>query len=135
MEEARRLADSGVLELNLVSQDTVAYGRDLDDGVSLRDVVRRVADVPGIRWVRIFYLYPEKLDDALIDLLANHPRVVPYVDMPLQHAADGMLRRMRRGHGGKRQREVVERLRTAVPGLVFRTAFIVGHPGETDAEF
>src|SRR5262249_7915813 len=80
-------------------------------------------------------LFPEKLDDALVDLLASHPRVVPYVDMPLQHAADGMLRRMRRGHGGKRQRDVVERLRRAVPGLVFRTAFIVGHPGETDPEF
>ena len=83
----------------------------------------------------MFYLYPEKLDEAVIDLLANHPKVVPYVDMPLQHAADGMLRRMRRGHGGKRQREVVERLRKGVPDLVFRTAFIVGHPGETEAEF
>jgi len=91
--------------------------------------------VPGVRWVRLFYLYPEKLDDALVELLANHPRVVPYVDMPLQHAADAMLKRMRRGNGGKRHREVVERLRKSVPGLFFRTAFIVGHPGETEAEF
>jgi ribosomal protein S12 methylthiotransferase len=135
VDEARRLIDAGVLELNLVSQDTVAYGRDLDGQASLADVVRRIADLPGARWVRMFYLYPEKLDDAVVDLLANHPVVVPYVDMPLQHAADGMLRRMRRGHGGKRQRDVVERLRKNVPGLVFRTAFIVGHPGETDAEF
>jgi ribosomal protein S12 methylthiotransferase len=135
VDEARRLVDAGVLELNLVSQDTVAYGRDLGGDVALADVVRRVADVPGVGWVRLFYLYPEKLDEALIDLLANHEKVVPYVDMPLQHAADGMLRRMRRGHGGKRQREVVERLRKAVPGLTFRTAFIVGHPGETDEEF
>jgi ribosomal protein S12 methylthiotransferase len=135
VEEARRLVGAGVLELNLVSQDTIAYGRDLEGGTGLADVVRRVADVPGVRWVRLFYLYPEKLDDALVELLGQHPRVVPYVDMPLQHAADAMLRRMRRGHGGKRQREVVERLRKSVPGLVFRTAFIVGHPGETDAEF
>jgi ribosomal protein S12 methylthiotransferase len=135
VEEARRLVDAGVLELNLVSQDTVAYGRDLDDPVRLAEVVRRVADVPGVRWVRIFYLYPEKLDDALVELLAHHPRVVPYVDMPLQHAADAMLKRMRRGNGGKRHREVVERLRKAVPNLFFRTAFIVGHPGETEAEF
>ena len=135
VEEARRLVGAGVLELNLVSQDTVAYGRDLDDGTGLADVVRRVADIPGVRWVRLFYLYPEKLDDALVELLGQHPRVVPYVDMPLQHAADAMLRRMRRGHGGKRQREVVERLRKSVPGLIFRTAFIVGHPGETEAEF
>jgi ribosomal protein S12 methylthiotransferase len=133
--EAERLVSAGVLELNLVSQDTVAYGRDLEDGPRLAEVVRRVADVPGVGWVRLFYLYPEKLDDALIDLLANHPKVVPYVDMPLQHAADGMLRRMRRGNGGKRHREVVERLRKSVPDLFFRTAFIVGHPGETAAEF
>jgi ribosomal protein S12 methylthiotransferase len=85
--------------------------------------------------VRLFYLYPETIDDALIDLLANHPRVVPYVDMPLQHAADAMLKRMKRGHGKDRQKRVVERLRKAIPGLTFRTAFIVGHPGETDEEF
>jgi ribosomal protein S12 methylthiotransferase len=135
VEEAKRLVDSGVLELNLVSQDTVAYGRDLAGGESLADVVRTVADIPGVRWVRLFYLYPEKLDPALVDLLANHPTVVPYVDMPLQHASDSMLRRMRRGHGGKRLYELVERLRKSAPGLVFRTAFIVGHPGESDVDF
>ena len=88
-----------------------------------------------MHWVRLFYLYPETLDDGLIELLGSHPRVLPYVDMPLQHAADGMLRRMRRGHGGKRLYELVERLRKRVERLTFRTAFIVGHPGETDAEF
>jgi ribosomal protein S12 methylthiotransferase len=134
--EAQKLARAGVLELNLVSQDTVAYGRDLQTAqTTLARLVRRIADVKGIRWVRLFYLYPEKLTDELIDLLAEHPRVVPYVDMPLQHAADAMLRRMRRGHGGARLRELVERLRKRVPNLVFRTAFIVGHPGESEAEF
>jgi ribosomal protein S12 methylthiotransferase len=135
--EAERLVSGGALELNLVSQDTVAYGRDLPkaERAPLADVVRRVADVKGVRWVRLFYLYPETLDDALVDLLANHPRVVPYVDMPLQHAADTMLKRMRRGHGKDRQKRVVERLRQAVPRLTFRTAFIVGHPGETQGEF
>lgn len=133
--EARRLIDAGVVELNLVSQDTVAYGRDLKDGTELASVVRRIADLDGVRWVRLFYLYPERLDDALIELIGQHPRVVPYVDMPLQHAADGMLKRMRRGHGGKRLRALVERLRRDIGDLVFRTAFIVGHPGETDAEF
>ncbi|HEX4448557.1 MAG TPA: radical SAM protein, partial [Polyangiaceae bacterium] len=140
----------GALEINLVSQDTVAWGRDLvraerktaggpppgsSSVGSLADLVRRVADVPGVRWVRVFYLYPETLDEALIELLAQHPRVVPYVDMPLQHASDAMLKRMRRGHGKDRQRRVVERLRAKVPGLTFRTAFIVGHPGETAADF
>ena len=135
--EAERLVAGGAIELNLVSQDTVSYGRDLPKGdrKTLADTVRRVADVKGVRWVRLFYLYPETIDEALIDLLANHPRVVPYVDMPLQHAADAMLARMRRGHGKDRQKRVVERLRKAIPKLTFRTAFIVGHPGETQAEY
>jgi len=133
--EVERLVDAGVVEVNLVSQDTVAFGRDLAERPTLPELVRRVADVPGLSWVRIHYLYPETLDDALIDLLAQHPRVLPYVDMPLQHAADAMLRRMRRGHGGARLRRVVERLRTQIADLTFRTAFIVGHPGESEEEF
>ncbi len=133
--EVEELASAGVLEINLVSQDTVSYGRDQHDKGALARVVRRIADVPGLRWVRLFYLYPEKLDDALIELYAEHPRVVPYVDMPLQQAADGMLQRMRRGHGGKRLYELVEQLRKRIDDLVFRTAFIVGHPGETQSEF
>jgi ribosomal protein S12 methylthiotransferase len=138
--EAEQLASKGVVELCLISQDTVAYGRDLGQGHGKKEsrlagLVRRVADVPGIRWVRLFYLYPETVDEELLELLAHHPRVVPYVDMPLQHASDGMLRRMKRGHGKDRQVKVVERMRASIPGLTFRTAFIVGHPGETDAEF
>jgi ribosomal protein S12 methylthiotransferase len=85
--------------------------------------------------VRLFYLYPEAIKDDLIELIAGHPRVVPYIDMPLQHAADAMLKRMRRGHGGDRLRRVVSDLKTKIPDLTFRTAFIVGHPGETDEEF
>jgi ribosomal protein S12 methylthiotransferase len=135
VEEVRSLVAQGVREVNLISQDTIAYGRDLAGGDRLAALVERVADVPGVHWVRIFYLYPETLDDALVDLLAGHPRVVKYVDMPLQHAADAMLRRMKRGHGGERLRRVVERLKGKVPDLTFRTAFIVGHPGETDEEF
>ena len=137
--EAEQLAARGIVELNLISQDTVSYGRDLVGAAAakgaLARLVERVADVSGVRWVRLFYLYPETLDPALVELLAHHPRVVPYVDMPLQHAADAMLKRMRRGHGKDRQKRVVEQLRTSVPKLSFRTAFIVGHPGETDAEF
>jgi ribosomal protein S12 methylthiotransferase len=133
--EVEQLADAGVVEMNLVSQDTVAWGRDTPGAPSLSKLVERIADVRGVHWVRLFYLYPERLGDDLITLIAEHPRVVPYVDMPLQHAADGMLRRMRRGHGGKRLYELVERLRKRIGGLTFRTAFIVGHPGETDTEF
>lgn len=135
VDEVKRLVDMGTVEVNLISQDTIAFGRDLKDGTDLAKLVERVADVAGVRWVRIFYLYPETLKDELIALLADHPRVLPYVDMPLQHASDAMLQRMRRGHGGDRMRAVVERLRDRVPNLVFRSAFIVGHPGETDADF
>jgi len=135
--EAEQLVAQGVLELNLISQDTIAYGRDLKTGEKhqLAKLVRRVADVKGLKWARVFYLYPETIDEELIDLLANHPNVVPYVDMPLQHAADGMLKRMRRGHGKDRQKRVVDHMRKSIPNLTFRTAFIVGHPGETDEEF
>lgn len=135
--ETEQLAAQGILEVNLISQDTVSYGRDLPKAErdSLADLVRRVADVKGLKWVRVFYLYPETIDEAFLELLANHPRVVPYVDMPLQHASDAMLARMKRGHGIDRQKRVVERLRKHVPGLFLRTAFIVGHPGETDADF
>ncbi len=134
--EVEQLVSSGVKEINLVSQDTISWGQDRKyaDG-ELADLVQRVADVKGVRWLRLFYLYPETIDDRLIDLLANHPVVLPYVDMPLQHAADAMLKRMRRGCGKDRQKRVVARLREKIPNLVFRTAFIVGHPGETDDEF
>jgi ribosomal protein S12 methylthiotransferase len=133
--EVKHLVERGVLEVNLISQDTIAYGRDRDDKPSLAEVVQRIAEVRGIRWVRLHYLYPETLTDELVELLTGHPRVLPYVDMPLQHASDAMLRRMKRGHGGKRLRRLVEQLRKRVEGLVFRTAFIVGHPGETEQDF
>lgn len=133
--EAERLAEAGVVELNLISQDTIAYGRDLPQRPTLAALLRALAEVKGIRWVRAHYLYPETLTEPLVEVLSQHDKVLPYVDMPLQHAADSMLRAMRRGHGGKRMYEVVERLRRAIPDLVFRTTFIVGHPGETDQDF
>ena len=133
--EVERLAGSGVVEVNLVGQDTVAYGRDLDGRPTLGRLLAAVGDVPGIRWVRIHYLYPERLSDELLEVLAYHPRVLPYIDMPLQHASDAVLRSMRRGHGGRRVRETIERLRRAIPDPVLRTTFLVGHPGETEADF
>ncbi len=133
--EATRLVEQGVVELNLISQDTIAYGRDLAERPELSELVEALAEVPRLRWIRLHYLYPEKLSDALLTLLAEHPKVLPYIDMPLQHAATGMLRRMRRGHGGKRLYDLVDRLRARIPDLVFRSSFIVGHPGETETEF
>jgi ribosomal protein S12 methylthiotransferase len=134
--EVEQLVAGGTQEINLVSQDTVSYGRDLkEDGRNLAHLVRALGEVKGLRWLRLFYLYPEKLTEELIELIANHPRVLPYVDMPLQHASERMLKIMRRGHGPGIQRRVVERMRAQIPNLTFRTAFIVGHPGETDADF
>ena len=133
--EAGILAAAGVVELNLISQDTIAYGRDLSKRESLAELLAALAEVDGIRWIRAHYLYPEKLSDSLIETIAQHEKVLPYIDMPLQHASDSMLRAMRRGHGGDRMYRVVERLRRAIPDLVFRTTFIVGHPGETETDF
>lgn len=134
--EAEALVASGVRELNVISQDTVAFGRDRKEkGVDLPTLTERLGEIRNVRWVRLFYLYPEILDERLLSLLRDHPKVVPYVDMPLQHASDTMLKRMRRGHGMNRQKRVVAHLKESIPHLTFRTAFIVGHPGETDAEF
>lgn len=133
--EVTRLAHGGTLEVNLVSQDTIAYGRDIPGKPTLAQLVTALGDIPGLRWIRLHYLYPETLTDDLVEVIAQHPRVVKYVDMPLQHASDAMLRRMKRGHGGARLRKVVETVRTRVPGVTFRTAFIVGHPGETEEDF
>ncbi len=136
VEEVERLVSEGTREINLVSQDTISFGRDLkDDGRNLADLVRALGEVRDLSWLRLFYLYPEKLTEQMIELLAHHPKVLPYVDMPLQHASSRMLKIMRRGHGPDRQRKLVERMRNEIPNLTFRSAFIVGHPGETQEDF
>ncbi len=133
--EVRTLVSRGVVEVNLVSQDTIAYGRDLDDKPTLAALLSALADIPGLPWIRVHYLYPESLTKDLIEVFKARANVLPYIDMPLQHASDAMLKRMRRGHGGDRNRRVVEKLRAALPNAVLRTTFIVGHPGETDEDF
>jgi len=135
LEEVEHLADVGIVEVNLVSQDTIAYGRDRDDGARLPELVRRIAEVQGLRWVRLHYLYPEQLSEELLELMAEHPKVLPYIDLPLQHAASDVLKRMRRPYKGPDPRMLIERLRETIPEVVLRTAFIVGHPGETPEAF
>jgi len=136
VEEVEGLIARGTKEINLVSQDTVSYGRDfVGDDRNLADLVRALGDIRDLKWLRLFYLYPEKLTEQVIELLAQHPKVLPYVDMPLQHASERMLKIMRRGHGPDRQKKLVERMRNEIPNLTFRTAFIVGHPGETQEDF
>ncbi|HKU42897.1 MAG TPA: 30S ribosomal protein S12 methylthiotransferase RimO [Polyangiales bacterium] len=133
--EVERLCAHGTVEINLVSQDTIAYGRDLRDGTDLAGLLRALLDVSALRWLRLFYLYPERMDDALIEILAAGGKLVPYVDVPFQHVTDRMLKIMRRGYTAARQREFIARLRSSIPGLFMRSAFIVGHPGETEEDF
>jgi ribosomal protein S12 methylthiotransferase len=131
--EVERLCASGTVEVNLISQDTVSYGRDLPEATSLAALVRALLEVRDLRWLRLFYLYPQQLDPELLELFSQGGKLVPYLDVPFQHATDRMLKVMRRGYNAKRQREFVDTLRARVPQLFIRTAFIVGHPEETEA--
>jgi ribosomal protein S12 methylthiotransferase len=131
--EAEALAADGAVELNLIAQDSTAYGRDLAGDASLARLLRALAvRVPSIRWLRLLYAYPASVTDDLLEVMASEPAVCRYLDMPLQHASDRMLRAMRRERSGRALRELVARIRAAVPGIALRTAFIVGFPGETD---
>jgi ribosomal protein S12 methylthiotransferase len=133
--EARMLAAEGTLEINLIAQDLTRYGSDRDDKPGLAQLLRELGRVDGLRWIRLHYTYPSAFDDDLIDAIATTDKVVKYVDVPLQHISDGMLKRMRRGHSSRVTRDLVKRLRERIDGLVLRTTFIVGHPGETAEEF
>ena len=138
--EARALAASGVRELNLVAQDSTSWGKDLPaiPGVGrpkLHDLLRALDGVDGLDWIRLLYVYPSAVTDELIDTLAGAKRVLPYVDVPLQHASDRMLERMKRGSTAERQRGLVAKLRERIPGVTLRTTFIVGFPGETEEDF
>ncbi len=133
--EAQRLAAEGVKELNLISQDTVNYGVDLGLRHGLVTLLRELVRVKGLRWIRPFYLYPQQVTDELLDLYAGEDTIAKYIDMPLQHINDRMLKRMHRLGDRAAIETLVDRIRTRVPGVTFRTAFIVGFPGETDAAF
>jgi ribosomal protein S12 methylthiotransferase len=133
--EARQLAAAGVRELNLIAQDSTSWGKDLSGRPRLDAVLRSLDEVEGLDWVRLLYVYPSAVTDELIAALASGRRVLPYVDVPLQHASDAMLRAMKRGTTADRQRRLVERLRAGISDVAIRTTFIVGFPGETDADF
>src|SRR5579863_3478923 len=133
--EARMLADGGVRELNLIAQDLTAYGRDLDPRRSLAELLRALNEVNGLRWIRLLYCYPNFVTDELLDAIAGLPNVAKYIDIPLQHADDAVLRAMRRERSGAALRSLLERIRHRVPGVALRTSFIVGFPGESDRAF
>jgi len=135
VEEARRLAEGGVREINLIAQDLTAYGRDLVPRSSLAELLAELNEIEALRWIRLLYCYPNFVTDSLLEAIAELPKVVKYIDMPLQHADDIVLRAMRRERSGGALRKLLERIRTRVPQVAIRTSFIVGFPGETEQAF
>jgi ribosomal protein S12 methylthiotransferase len=135
VQEARRLADGGVREINLIAQDLTAYGRDLMPRSSLAELLARLNEIEALNWIRLLYCYPNFVSDSLLEAVANLPKVVKYIDMPLQHADDMVLRAMRRERSADALRRLLERIRARVPQVALRTSFIVGFPGETEQAF
>jgi ribosomal protein S12 methylthiotransferase len=137
--EVTALGREGVVEVNLIAQDLTRYG--WDGGTSpesrqtLAQLLRALGKVDELEWIRLHYTFPSAFDDELIDAIASEPKVVKYIDVPLQHISDAMLKRMRRGHSSRVTRELVKTLRARIDNVVLRTTFIVGHPGETPEEF
>lgn len=134
--EARMLADSGVKEIIVVAQDTSRYGTDLGDGKRLLpELLRRLCQIEGFTWVRIHYLYPDEIDEELIDVIASEPKIVKYLDIPIQHCNSNILSLMNRRGNGDYLRWLFDTLRSRIPGLVLRTSVITGLPGEGEEEF
>ncbi|MDH5669120.1 MAG: 30S ribosomal protein S12 methylthiotransferase RimO, partial [Nitrospira sp.] len=133
--EAERLVAEGVKELNLISQDTINYGVDLGLRDGLTTLLRALVKVKDLHWIRPFYLYPQQVTNELLDLYAGEEKITKYIDMPLQHINDRMLKRMHRLGTRAAIDKLVDRIRTRIPGATFRTAFIVGFPGETEEAY
>ncbi len=135
--EATRLFQQGVREINLIGQDTTCYGEDLGLKDGLADLLGRLAQIetPHEKWVRFLYAYPNKVTQKLLDTIAEHPALVKYIDMPLQHASASVLKRMKRGASGDIFLKLLDRIRRTIPGVAIRTSFIVGFPGETAQDF
>jgi len=137
MKEAERLADQGVKELILIAQDTTAYGEDLQDGTSLERLLKGLIRAEGFRWIRILYAYPKaaRFTASLLDLISREEKICPYLDLPIQHIDDEILRRMGRRSKGQEIQNLIRKIRTFVPGIALRTSLIVGFPGESEGQF
>jgi ribosomal protein S12 methylthiotransferase len=134
--EVENLASQGVKEISLIAQDSTNYGTDLyDNKFMLPTLLNRVSEVPGIEWVRLHYAYPGFFSDELIETMAANPKICKYVDMPLQHSEDAILKRMRRPGRQRDSRELIAKIRAAMPDVALRTSIIVGFPGETEEDF
>lgn len=135
VQEARELVANGAREINLISQDLTSYGSDIDGEFLLPQIMEQLDQVEGLEWIRLLYTYPYKFSDEMIDAVARLERVIPYIDMPIQHIDDTMLKRMGRRMGEKDTVELFRKMRDRIPNLVLRTTFIVGFPGETREMF
>src|SRR6478736_1309812 len=133
--EAEQLGARGVKELLLISQDTTFYGNDLGERGALGRLLRRLNAVDGLEWIRLLYLYPTTIDADMLEAMADCEKVCKYIDLPLQHASDAVLKRMRRPGTRRAYEQLLDRIRTRIPGVALRTTFIVGFPGETDSDF
>lgn len=134
-EEARALAANGAKELILIGQDTTRYGQDLYGEYSLAKLMKRLCTVDGIRWIRVLYCYPEAITDELLEVMACEPKIVKYIDMPLQHASGAVLKSMRRAGDRESLTALIRKIRAKIPGIVLRTTLMVGFPGETEEDF
>lgn len=133
--EVEKLAKDGVSEIILVAQDTTEYGSDLGDDINLARLLRELGTVEGIEWIRVLYCYPESITDELIEEIKTNPKVCKYLDIPIQHAADNVLKRMARRSTNAQLKERIGKLRAEIPGIAIRTTLIVGFPGETEEDF
>ena len=135
IEEAKQLAAAGTKELILIAQDTTAYGLDLYGKLCLPELLNELCGIDGIEWIRMLYCYPDKITDELLETMKNQPKILHYIDLPLQHADDRILKRMNRRGDSAFLRDVISRIRTAMPDAVIRTTMMVGFPGEDDEAF
>lgn len=135
IEEGKLLAAKGVKELVVIGQDTTYFGLDTDGRRTLPNLLTNLADIAGIEWVRLLYAYPAKFPREVLDVMAQHPNICKYIDMPVQHVSDQVLKSMRRGHSQRALRELIDQMRTRVPTIALRTTLIVGYPTETEREF
>jgi ribosomal protein S12 methylthiotransferase len=133
--EAEKLVARGVKELNVISQDITRYGSDLDEGATLETLVRRLAGIDGLRWIRLLYAYPDGITDSLIELIRDEPKICKYLDIPIQHISDPVLKRMKRRSSEQQIRDLIDKLRREIPDIALRSSLIVGFPGETVEDF
>lgn len=133
--EAEMLASRGVKEINVISQDVTRYGSDMTDGTTLEALLRRLVAIEGIKWVRLLYAYPDGISDSLIALIRDEPKICKYLDIPIQHISDPVLKGMKRRSSEQQIRDLIEKLRTEIPDITLRTSLIVGFPGETLDDF